>query len=574
MMAFLRKRGKLLRFRTKLLIVLLCLSLGPILLMRTTGTGAIKRMLGKFIPQAREYLVTKHENYLQTVVEHFSYSNMLGGQILELIIYMQAQAVQRALADNPYNEKDPLFVKNHGELTSQDMAVRRLEAEYYRLNRNGEQRPLKVDTKSSAFFKVPGATGQELERDQEMLRAMLPGLIRISKYAGAYALWQVTALENGLFSVYPGVDHVPPNYDPRKTLWYRRAAGSKQMVWSLAHADPITKRSVLNLAMPVKRPDGSMAGITTLAVPVSMVLERKEVLDQVPPNTHIIMAAYDDCANCPEDSTYKSTKEGEVLIVATQTYDKYRRWNWMQPQKPQMLTSQHDIPFKAMLMDLRAGRSGSQRMEYKGEDSLWIYGPMGGQSFTLIITPYAEVLDPINQVEQHMVTEISDLMRMVLAIGAAVMAVVVVVAFLFSRSVTRPISQLAEASRRLGEGDFDTRVEIKTFDEFQQIGKAFNELGPRLRENYQLRQALALAMEVQQRLLPQSQPDVNNLDIYGKSIYCDETGGDYYDFIFGSEANGKGTFVVVGDVTGHGLPAALLMASARAFLRQRVSMLY
>jgi sigma-B regulation protein RsbU (phosphoserine phosphatase) len=59
------------------------------------------------------------------------------------------------------------------------------------------------------------------------------------------------------------------------------------------------------------------------------------------------------------------------------------------------------------------------------------------------------------------------------------------------------------------------------------------------------------------------------LDIAGKSIYCDETGGDYYDFL-GNEDSDDGKFaIVIGDVSEHGIPSALLMATARAFIRQR-----
>ena len=62
---------------------------------------------------------------------------------------------------------------------------------------------------------------------------------------------------------------------------------------------------------------------------------------------------------------------------------------------------------------------------------------------------------------------------------------------------------------------------------------------------------------------------MNGLEIAGKSIYCDETGGDYYDFLsFGREK----VCVAVGDVSGHGIPSALLMATVRSSLRQRSSL--
>ena len=89
------------------------------------------------------------------------------------------------------------------------------------------------------------------------------------------------------------------------------------------------------------------------------------------------------------------------------------------------------------------------------------------------------------------------------------------------------------------------------------------------RKNELLRQALALAEEVQRNLLPQAAPGLPGFDIAGTSLYSDETGGDYFDFIHTTDER-EGRFgVIIGDVTGHGIAAALLMTTARAFLRMR-----
>jgi sigma-B regulation protein RsbU (phosphoserine phosphatase) len=72
--------------------------------------------------------------------------------------------------------------------------------------------------------------------------------------------------------------------------------------------------------------------------------------------------------------------------------------------------------------------------------------------------------------------------------------------------------------------------------------------------------------------MPKSDPEVLGLDIAGTSIYCEETGGDYYDYLsVGSNGEGK-IGVIVGDVSDHGIQSALLMTTARAFLRQRASL--
>ncbi len=87
--------------------------------------------------------------------------------------------------------------------------------------------------------------------------------------------------------------------------------------------------------------------------------------------------------------------------------------------------------------------------------------------------------------------------------------------------------------------------------------------------NERTRISMAKAGEVQQHLIPKADPTIEGLDIAGKSIYCDETGGDYYDFLDGGGNGNTKISVVVGDVSEHGISSALLMTSARAFLRER-----
>jgi sigma-B regulation protein RsbU (phosphoserine phosphatase) len=96
-------------------------------------------------------------------------------------------------------------------------------------------------------------------------------------------------------------------------------------------------------------------------------------------------------------------------------------------------------------------------------------------------------------------------------------------------------------------------------------------LRKRERERDQLLHSLELAREIQQKLLPKQNPGIARLDVAGKIIYCDETGGDYYDFIDIKDNSGEKLGVVVADVVGHGISSALIMASVRSALRQRLA---
>jgi len=85
------------------------------------------------------------------------------------------------------------------------------------------------------------------------------------------------------------------------------------------------------------------------------------------------------------------------------------------------------------------------------------------------------------------------------------------------------------------------------------------------------KKALVLAGEVQKSLLPQEKPIVNGLDIAGRNVSCDEIGGDYFDFLWRHNSRKGSVGIVVGDITGHGVDSALLMTTARAFLRMRAA---
>jgi sigma-B regulation protein RsbU (phosphoserine phosphatase) len=143
---------------------------------------------------------------------------------------------------------------------------------------------------------------------------------------------------------------------------------------------------------------------------------------------------------------------------------------------------------------------------------------------------------------------------------------------LVSRNLSIPFRDIIQTLHRIKNGLFDRRVQVFSNDEIGYTGDAINEMTKGLIERDKMKQSLNLAKEVQQNLLPKSNLKINGFDIAGKSVYCDETGGDYYDFIIIDDATEQKIGVVIGDVCGHGIPSALLMATVRSSLRQRVSL--
>lgn len=177
----------------------------------------------------------------------------------------------------------------------------------------------------------------------------------------------------------------------------------------------------------------------------------------------------------------------------------------------------------------------------------------------VIIAPGSEILAPIIRFRNYF------------AVGGVlcVIFILALIRLVTGRTVSS-IKAVAGAAENIAKGSPIPLLPAKTGDEVGQLIESFNTMALQLEERIRLKEALDLAMEVQQSLLPREAPRIEGLNLAGRSIYCDETGGDYYDFLEFSELEGR-LGVVVGDVAGHGIGAALIMATVRSLLRSRIT---
>lgn len=172
----------------------------------------------------------------------------------------------------------------------------------------------------------------------------------------------------------------------------------------------------------------------------------------------------------------------------------------------------------------------------------------------------------------HPETLLKSLLLLILFLLTIEFCLVFILSVFMSRSIVAPILNLKAAMQKVGKGDFDARARVVDNNELGILSLHFNRMTKGLKERYDLVRSLAVAKEVQQNLLPHAMPKIAGLDIAGRSLYCDQTGGDYFDFIDVPENKNSNKLIAVGDVSGHGIPSALLMTSARAFLRQRAAL--
>ena len=167
---------------------------------------------------------------------------------------------------------------------------------------------------------------------------------------------------------------------------------------------------------------------------------------------------------------------------------------------------------------------------------------------------------------------ITDLLGLTIFVLAVTLALAIVLSRYFATGILAPIQQMESAMQKVATGDFEALVPVVSNDELGALSDHFNHMTGGLKERDRMKQSLELAKEVQQSLLPSSDPESGCLDIAGASIYCDETGGDYYDYLDEKILSADRYGIVLGDVSGHGLPSALMMATVRAAVRQRAAL--
>ena len=177
----------------------------------------------------------------------------------------------------------------------------------------------------------------------------------------------------------------------------------------------------------------------------------------------------------------------------------------------------------------------------------------------ILVAPGREILVPIVRFRFYYIIS-----------GSLFILLILLLIRLVTGRAVSSIKDVSEAAERIARGQFSSLLPAKSEDEVGQLIRSFNTMVSQLQERMRLKEALGLAMEVQQSLLPRKAPEIDGYDIAGKSIYCDETGGDYYDFLEFSELGEGRIGVAVGDVAGHGIAPALLMTTVRALLRSRL----
>jgi len=155
------------------------------------------------------------------------------------------------------------------------------------------------------------------------------------------------------------------------------------------------------------------------------------------------------------------------------------------------------------------------------------------------------------------------------AVGALFALIGILLAIFLGLSISKPIKALAWKADQIARGDLDARVEVTSGDEVGLLGENFNFMADQISillqqtaEKARIEQELEVAKTIQETLVPS--PELvrkNTLTFAGFYQPAAQTGGDWWTW---AELGGGRVLVVIGDVTGHGVPSAMITAAAKA----------
>jgi sigma-B regulation protein RsbU (phosphoserine phosphatase) len=159
----------------------------------------------------------------------------------------------------------------------------------------------------------------------------------------------------------------------------------------------------------------------------------------------------------------------------------------------------------------------------------------------------------------------------ILIIFAVIELVALIIGTRMTRTVTCAVADLYDATKSIDRGDFSHRISVNSSDQLAQLSLSFNSMTESIeklileqKEKQRLEGELAIAQEVQAQLFPRQVSELESLEVHGFCRPARTVSGDYYDFL---TASSHKLILAVGDISGKGISAALLMATIHSAVR-------
>ncbi len=327
-------------------------------------------------------------------------------------------------------------------------------------------------------------------------------------------------------------------YDYFKMEWFSVAYETGKAHWSEPYYDDGGSKYLMStFSIPVRDENGKVFAVLTADVPLTWIEKRMEAIH-------------------PYEHSYAmmTSRKGKVLNGE------------MSGKSISSLTAGiKDQRAMKLYEDMSKGKYGYTRFRSERQISFAIYGALQNGWNVIISSQYRDVLQRSSQM--HLV---------LILVGLFGLLVMVIICYRTIRRMTRPITELSVSALNMAKGNFQAKLpEIRTNDEMQLLHDSFSymqksltnyiaELKTTTAQNERMESELNVARSIQKGMLSRDFPE----RLYAFLEPAKEVGGDLYDFFIMDNA----LHFAVGDVSGKGVPAALVMAITRAAFRFIASM--
>jgi len=401
---------------------------------------------------------------------------------------------------------------------------------------------------ASVYALAPGVNITEVE-DEIILSSNLDDVF-IPVYAQNPDLeWIYIGTPSGVFRCYPWYTGLDPSYDPRIRPWYLGAIETGRLGWSETYTDAATGELMVTCFKPVNDQQGQLVGVVGADVSIQTI--------------------YDSILGADiGESGYAFLINEDSYVIA--------RPGMSPGDETERLLESDNPDLRAIAAEMTAGNAGIAKCCFEDGERYVAYAPVTTPNWSIgIVIPIEEVIAPALATGQKIDNKMNSTQITFIVIFAVLVVVVSILAFWASRVLTNPIRALMKGSEAIGGGNLDHIVEVKSGDELEDLANSFNTMASDLKvhveelrrttaEKERIASELAIASGIQQSFLPESSPQVEGVDLAAMNSPATEVGGDFYDFIPVSVDKWG---LVIADVSGKGVPAALFMALSRTLVR-------
>ena len=402
------------------------------------------------------------------------------------------------------------------------------------------------------YLRDPSVTLEDIRWEMELFSNLQPdwnsSMIRNADvlttiYLGTESGLMVDYDDNSEMGVQPGSDEA--YFDYSGSAWYTLAKSTGEAGFTDIYPDSYGRGLMVTCYAPFYDGDGNFRGA------VSMDMLISDIYDSI-----VSMNLGESGRVYLFDSsgfTVDRTRETEIVAV------------------------EDVLGSKTVIEAVRAGETGFELAE---DDVYYAYARVSSTGWELCISiPAATVLEPVETMDNQVHLAVA----LFWIVFILLIPVAVLVTYRFSSSLTKPLEQLGKDAMIISSGNLDYRAAIRANDEIGDLALNFNTMAADLKkymedlthvtaEKERIGAELNVATQIQADMLPRifpPFPDRKEFDIFASMTPAKEVGGDFYDFFLVDEDH---LALVMADVSGKGVPAALFMVIAKTLIKNRCLM--